>query len=328
MKANEMIDRYVYEVGRHLPRKNREDIQMELRSLLQDRVDEQTADTDSEPSTKSVAEMLRELGKPEEIAAKYRPEQVLIGAKLFPIYRIVATIALVVIAAVHLLGLLFLLLQGQTADLGQALLNSLFSFGRFAFLNLGLITVIFALIERWGGDDFKLEVEQTAEWDPYQLPPVKDPDRINRLELIAGIFFAALFIIAFNFFYDWIGFIDLTGEDRGIIPLLAIDFRQHIPWLTASWALDSLLKLVVLAQGRWQRQTRWLQVAAESFGVFVLYRIFNSTTISIVPFFTLIAKGIILLIMVIAILEIIGSLYRLLFGRPFISENFFKSRLA
>jgi hypothetical protein len=328
MKANEMIDRYVHEVGRHLPSKNREDIQMELRSLLQDMLEEQTAETDSEPSTKSVAEILREFGKPEDIAARYRPEQVLIGAQLFPIYKLVITIVLTIVAVVHLVGVLYVLLQGETAGLGQTLLNSLFSFGQFAFINLGLITVVFAIVERVEGGELEIETKKATDWDPYQLPPVKDPDRIDRFEMIVGIIFAALFIVAFNFFFEVIGFIDFTGEDRGVIPLLAGEFRQHVPWLTASWILDALLKLFVLAQGRWQRQTRWLQVAVDSFGIFVLYRIFISTTISIVPFFTTIAKGIILLIMVIGVLEIIGLLYRLLFGRPFVSKTFFKSRLA
>jgi hypothetical protein len=323
-----MIDRYVHEVGHHLPRKNREDIQMELRSLLQDMLDEQTADSDSEPSTKSVAEMLRELGKPEDIAAKYRPEQVLIGAQLFPVYKLVITIALTIVAAVHLFGVLYVLLQGETADLGSTLLNSLFSFGRFAFLNLGLITVIFAIVERVEGGELKLETKKAADWDPYQLPPVKDPDRINRFEIIVGIIFAAVFIVVFNFFFDVIGFIDLTGEDRGVIPLLAAEFRQHVPWLTASWILDSLLKVVVLAQGRWQRPTRWVEVGTELFGIYVLYRILASTNIAVVPLFTIIAKGIIISIMVIAIFEVLSLLYRLLWGRPFPAKYFYKSRTA
>jgi hypothetical protein len=327
MKANEMIDRYVHEVGRHLPRKNREDIQMELRSLLQDTLDEQLAGSDLEPSTKIVAELLREFGSPEDMAARYRPEEVLIGAQLFPIYKLVITIVLTIVAVVHLLGVLYALL-GETPDLGQTLLKSLFSFGQFAFLNLGLITVVFAIVERVEGGELEIEAKKATDWDPYQLPPVKDPDRINRFEMIAGIIFAALFIVAFNFFFEVIGFIDFTGEDRGVIPLLAGEFRQHVPWLTASWILDSLLKVAVLARGRWLRQTRWLQVAVESFGIFVLYRIFISTTISVVPFFTTMAKGIILIIMVIGVLEIAGLVYRLLFGRPFVSNNFFKSRLA
>lgn len=323
-----MIDRYVYEVGRHLPSKNREDIQMELRSLLQDMVDEQTADSSTSPSTKVVAEILREFGSPEAIAARYRPEQVLIGAQLFPYYKLVITIVLTIVAVVHLFGVLYVLWQGQTADLGSSLLSSLFSFGRTAFVNLGLITAVFAIVERVEGGELALEQKKTADWDPYQLPPVKDPDRIDRFEMIIGIMFAALFIVAFNFFFDVIGFIDFTGEDRGIIPLLATEFRQQVPWLTASWILDSLLKVVVLAQGRWHRLTRWIQVGTELFGIYVLYRILNSTTISVVPFFTTIAKGIILLVMGIAILGLLGLLYRLLFGQPFSPTNFYKSRTA
>ena len=36
----ELIDRYVREVGRHLPRKNRADIETELRSLLVDNLED------------------------------------------------------------------------------------------------------------------------------------------------------------------------------------------------------------------------------------------------------------------------------------------------
>jgi hypothetical protein len=69
MEANEMIDRYVHEVGQHLPGKARADIKMELRSLLLDMLDEQS---DGQPTPKMAAAMLRDFGHPEEIAAQYR----------------------------------------------------------------------------------------------------------------------------------------------------------------------------------------------------------------------------------------------------------------
>ena len=326
MNANEMIDRYIHEVGQHLSRKNREDIQLELRSLLQDSLDEQMADSRQEPSTKMVAELLREFGSPEAIAARYRPEQVLIGTKIFPVYKLVVTITTAVVAAIHLFGVAYVLLQGETADLGQTILSSLLSFGQTIFLWLGLFTVIFAIVERVEDGALDFELNKAADWDPYQLPPVKDPDRINRLEMIVGIIFAALFIVAFNFFFDAIGFIDFTGEDRGIIPLLAAEFQQHVPWLTASWLLESLLKVVVLAQGRWQRSTRWAQVGSELFGIYVLYRILVSTAISVVPFFTVAAKGVITIVIIVASLEVLSILYRLLVGRPFSPSNLYKSR--
>jgi hypothetical protein len=62
--------------------------------------------------------------------------------------------------------------------------------------------------------------------------------------------------------------------------------------------------------------------------VFVLYRILVTTPIAIVPIFTTVTKGIIILVIVIVILEMLTILFRLLFGRPFIVTNYFKSRTA
>jgi hypothetical protein len=316
MEAHELIDRYIHEVGQHLPRSNREDIKLELKSLLLDSIEEQTADTNQQPTTKIVAEYLREFGSPEEIAAKYGPERVLIGAQLFPAYRLVLTIVLTIIAALHLFGLIYVLIQDGPIDIGQTLLETLLSFGESAIINFGIMTLIFAGVERLQGVDFQFESKQEADWDPYQLPPIEDPDRIDRFEIVAGIIFAALFIVAFNFFYDWIGIIDLTGDDREVITLLAPEFRQHVPWLSASFALDALLKLVVLAQGRWNRGTRLVQLATEGFGIFVLYRILVSDVIAVVPVFTTIAKGIIIMILVIEAFELVSLLTRLIVGRP------------
>jgi uncharacterized protein (UPF0216 family) len=45
MKENEMnlIDKYITEVGKHLPRKNRADIEAEIRSTLEDMLEERSA---------------------------------------------------------------------------------------------------------------------------------------------------------------------------------------------------------------------------------------------------------------------------------------------
>ncbi|MCP4417460.1 MAG: hypothetical protein GY805_12620 [Chloroflexi bacterium] len=324
MNENEMIDRYVNEVGEHLPRKSRVDIEMELRSLLHDALGEQSG---GEPSPKITAEMLREFGHPEEIAAKYRPEEVLIGAKLFPIYRLVITITLAVIGGLHLLGLGFVLWQSGGADFVDKMLNFIFSYGRSAILNAGIVTLIFAVIERVAGDSLELPEKRIKSWDPYQLPPVKDPDRIKRLELIAGIFFGFIFIVWFNFFPNWFGG-ELSGDGTGMFILLAPEFLGHIPWLTASWLLDVVLKTAVLIQGRWNRTTRWLELSAAGFGLFVLYRISTSEAISTIPFFTTLVKGVLLVVMLIVALDMVGKLYRLLLGRPFTPKNIFKSKLA
>ncbi|MCP5094204.1 MAG: hypothetical protein GY943_01495 [Chloroflexi bacterium] len=325
MDTNEMIDRYVNEVGEHLPRKSRADIEMELRSLLHDALEEQSG---GESTPKMTAALLQEFGHPEEIAAKYRPEEVLIGAQLFPVYRLVVTITLVVIGALHLLAMGLGLWKTGASEIFSTMLDSIFSFGRSAILNAGIVTLIFAVIERVAGDSLEIPATESKSWDPFELPAMKNPDRIDRGELFVGIFFSLLFIGWLNFFPNWFGGVEFSGEDSGIFVLLAPQFLQHIPWLTASWLLDVVLKTAVLVQGRWNRVTRWVEVAFEGFGLYVVYRIYSSGLISPIPFFNSLARWILLVVIVIVVLSLVSKLFRLLFGRPFMSQGIFKSKLA
>lgn len=320
MNTEEMIDRYIHAVGEHLPRNARTDIERELRSLVQDALDEQQTSRGEEIMPQTVAIVLRSFGAPTEIAARYRRSEVLIGAVLFPIYRTVLLIILAVIGGIHLVGLLFFLIQTGAASVAENLLTLAGSFWEVALLNAGIVTLIFAIIERAGGDwvdSIARSSQKPGAWDPYQLPPVKDPDRIQRGELMAGIVVSLFFIVGFNFFFDSIGIIDLSGESQRIIGLLAPELRQQVVWLTASWALDSLLKLVVLVQGRWNRVTRWLEAGTVVFSLYVLSRIFVSDAITIWPVFTLGARLIVGLLIALVLLDLLRKLYRLLFGRPF-----------
>ncbi len=325
MDTNEMIDRYVNEVGEHLPRKSRADIEMELRSLLLDALEEQG---DGEASPKIAAEVLREFGHPEEIAAQYRPEQVLIGAKLFPTYQVVITITLSVIGVLHLLGLGFVLWQSSGAEYLDKLLSFIFSFGRSAIINAGIVTLIFAIIERVAGESLEMPGKQAKTWDPLALPPVKDPDRIDRTEMLVGIFFTIAFLSWLNFFPNWFGGAEVGETGSGILALFTAVFLQQIPWFTASLVLDLVLKTAVLLQGRWNRATRWLEVAASTFGLYVAYRVFSLEAISTVPFFTTGAKAILAIILLVGAVEILSKLIRLLLGRPFTPRTFIKSKMA
>ena len=325
MNPNEMIDRYVNEVGQHLPSKSRADIEMELRSLLHDALDEQSG---GEPSAKIAAAMLQEFGHPETIAAKYRPEEVLIGSKLFPTYKLVATITVSIIGVFHLIGMAFTLWQSSSAEVVDQILDFVFSFGQSAILNAGIVTLIFAIIERTAGDSLKLPEQQTKEWNPYDLPPVKDPDRINKVELIVGIAFSFIFIGWLNFFPNWFGGATFIGEDTGIFSLVTAEFIQQIPWLTASWLMDAFLKTAVLIQGRWNKITRWLELGVGGFGLYVVYRIFSLEAISTVPFFTTVAQAILAGVIIIVLIDLVGKLIRLLIGRPFTPSNFIKSKFA
>ena len=66
---NELIERYIYAVTRHLPQKTRGDIGKELDSLIADMLEERCGDR--KPAERDIRIVLMELGSPEEMTAKY-----------------------------------------------------------------------------------------------------------------------------------------------------------------------------------------------------------------------------------------------------------------
>ncbi len=324
MKPMDLFERYVHEVGQHLPRKSREDIQLELLSLLQDALDERADAAGKEPNVRMAADVLYEFGKPETMAAEYRPTQYLIGPNLFPIYKIVVTVVLAVLAGVHALPILLNILRGQIDnDIIGMLWGLLTSYWNIALTNVGLITLIFVAIERFV--DLPEEQEESTEWDPLALPAIENPDRINRFEMIAGIVGGVIMIALINTYSTWPaieGFPELLQ--------LAPEFISQIPWLTAAFALDIMLKTVVAWQGRWQIWSRLADIGQEMFGLYVLYRIIQGPvtvfeTVSGVSFLTKFVLGI---IMVIVAFEVIGKLYRVLVGKSIIDFDSLKGRFA
>ena len=100
-----LIDRYVAEVGKNLPQKNRSDIETELHSTLQDMLEERSRETRKPIDDELTAEILKEYGPPAKVAASYQPERYLIGPNLFPGFLTVIKVVLPIVAAIALVRL-------------------------------------------------------------------------------------------------------------------------------------------------------------------------------------------------------------------------------
>ena len=96
-----LIDKYIAEVGKHLPRKNRADIEAEIRSTLEDMLEERKQAT-GEVEDKAVIELLKEYGAPRDVAASYTGPRYLIGPRVYPTFELVTKIVVAVLLAVTL----------------------------------------------------------------------------------------------------------------------------------------------------------------------------------------------------------------------------------
>src|SRR5687768_4621552 len=145
----ELIDRYVQEVGQNLPANLRQEIVTELRSLLEDTVEDRAARTGQKANEELVVAVLEEFGPPEKVAASYAPpNQYLIGPKLYPVFAKIVKVILVLLFILFALNVAGMVSDSSATSLPVRLLNSTASFFDSVFMLLGVTVLIFAIIER------------------------------------------------------------------------------------------------------------------------------------------------------------------------------------
>jgi hypothetical protein len=251
-----LIEKYITEVGKHLPRRQRADIEAEIRSTLEDMLEErrQAKGQDDEAL---VVELLKEYGEPRKVAASYHPTPYLIGPRLFPIFEMVVKIVLSV-----LLGVMVLMFGFTVVRSGMTQPEMVIALGKLAlqFLSgaiaaFGNIVLVFAIIERVAPAT-KFEIEEDEKWDPLKLAKEPDPDRVKIGEEIFEIIFSVAFLIVFNAYPDKVGFIILSDETWAFFPVLTDAFFRYLPWLNLIAALQIGLNVYLLREGIWQTSTR------------------------------------------------------------------------
>ncbi len=137
----EWIERYVNAVGRQLPPKERADVELELRFLIQDELDPGDFQFADEAQVLAV---LARFGRPETVAARYRAPRYLIGPRLFPVFRSVLGIVVAVSLALSLFGAIV------TANVTQAPLNLMDAVGHIwagLLQEVAIVVLVFAVIE-------------------------------------------------------------------------------------------------------------------------------------------------------------------------------------
>jgi hypothetical protein len=265
-----LIDTYVSEVGRRLPRKQRSDIEAEIRSTLEDMLEERSGQTGKPVDDELVVEILKEYGAPEKVAASYLGERYLIGPQLFPTFELVLKIFLSVLGTLALIGL-----GVQLAHSDVTMLHLLKGIGGVIsslIAALGNIVLIFAIIE-WGmrnaGAGARAEAKEKV-WDPHSLEKISPPSQVKMGEGIVDIVFDFAAIVIFNFYPQALGFTSSLNSvvESGnwssvtIFPIFTnLFFSRFVPWLTLVWGLDILLNIIVLRMGSWKAITRLCNIA-------------------------------------------------------------------
>ena len=235
----DLLERYLAEVRRNLPARDADDIVAELRDVLTAQVEEQ------EEATGNVdwERLLRDFGHPLVVAARYRKHQWLIGPELYPFYlhflKIITAIVLAVVTGIAIVrGMLW------DHNVGQAVTAYLGSLWWSAASAIGSVTIVFALIERFGGASAK----ECRTWKPLELPEIesKQPSIYeSAFEVGAG----ALFLLW------WFGIVPTPQWGHDSFRIVAAPIWQQLFWPVAALLTSQLIFNLI----RWLRP-RWTAV--------------------------------------------------------------------
>ena len=271
--STNLIDTYVSEVGRRLPKKTRADIEAEIRSILQDMLDERSQKTGKPVDDEMTLEVLKAYGAPEKVAATYLGERYLIGPRLYPIFMLVLRIVLMVTGILAAIGLGIAVYQTTLTPLNafETVIKAIANFGASIMTVLGNIVLIFAILEwalfRAGGKMDIKGLPKEKEWDPSSLTKVSAPNQVKMGETIVEIVGCFAAIVIFNFYPQIIGFtpslnsVVETGNWSPVtfVPLLSEAIFYYIPFLTLVWALTIILDIFLLRLGTWNAVTRLIE---------------------------------------------------------------------
>jgi hypothetical protein len=263
-----LIDRYLAAVSDILPAKQRKDTVTEIRSLIQDALDDRSKTDGRSPDEEMMADVLKQFGSPEKIVAPYLPEKYLIGPRLFPSFILVLRIALPIIAVLSLVGFWVgytltssITIIGMVTDIIKSLGNALSS----VIQAFGNIVLIFAILQ-WVLPEFNL-TPKDKEWNPHSLKAISKPDKIKRGDLITEIFFSLVGLIIFTFYLDRVGIYNNINGLWTFTPILTSAFNAYIPWLDLFWVLTILLDAFLLRKGSWQTGTRLFSILMNAFSI-------------------------------------------------------------
>jgi hypothetical protein len=276
--AMELLDRYLQAVKKHLPWKRQDDIIAELRANLEAQLEDKESALGRPLTQGETEDWLRQIGPPIRVAARYQPQQFLIGPALFPTYWFVLRLAfmwsMIIYAIVSALQI-----ATQTPN-GAAVLVAVLRAPGLLMTVAAWVTLIFAIIE-FAAAHYPEKCPEiagvTADWSPGTLPPLEKEEAGGKkprsfahavAEEVFGFLFLIWLLLVPHYPYLLLG--------PGVFYLPVTPFQLAPVWVAFYWSVVALNVLqlvwrsVDLARGAWQKTRRLEHIVMSAFGLIPL----------------------------------------------------------
>jgi hypothetical protein len=244
MNADQVIERYVEETVRLLPRRQRDDVAAELHALLNEELSARAAESGHPPDEALALSLVRSYGRPNEAAARYRPAWTIIhpaGSRSFMRAAIIGAGVLVLLSVL-----------GRRPPMPGSAVNQI---GAQTLLSMGLLAWLGLLVVAFG---IRACIHRT--WPSTALWKPRDRDRANRVGTAFLVPLATLVVILYGA-PTWVFDRVSGGRFDTSWTAYTLDFQLwRLPWFIGLLAgLIALLSFVAI-RGRWSRLTRRINI--------------------------------------------------------------------
>ena len=274
----ELLDRYLQAVKKHLPWQRQDDIIAELRANLESQLEDKEAELGRPLNSGEVEAWLKQMGPPMQVAARYQPQQYLIGPAVFPTYWFVLRTAF--LWALIIYSIVSAVLIVVKTPSGMAVLEAVLRVPGVLLTTAAWVTLVFAVIE-FAATHYPAKCPAiagfSADWSPGTLPPLeKEPapgkKRRSYAHAVAEVVFGFLFLA-------WLLLIPqhpalLLGP--GVAYLHVSRFQLAPVWVQFFWWVVALNLLQLgwrcldLWRGSWQQPRPIQHMAIKAFGLIPL----------------------------------------------------------
>ncbi len=239
----ELLERYLGQIKKHLPIKDREDTLNELRSLILEELDSKSNGSNNEDI---LYEIIKSNGYPIEVAARYRSNEPLISSVVRPYFymgiKIVSVLAPSVILIVRTIGFVNEIDSFNLIDFFLNIAYSIPSIINSLIFAYGVMFIIFILINRYAREEFENEI---PDFEPKNLPKI--PLKVYKISIFEHIFeilVTVLFLYLLNYKE---GLISFEVNDVSV-QLLNENFTRLLPLLNISLFLTLSVSIVQLSR--------------------------------------------------------------------------------
>lgn len=266
----DLLERYLLQIKRYLPLKERQETIDELRSLILDQLD----DVKEDDKEQALRHIIIDMGEPRDIAVRYNERGPIISKEMEPIMTLVMKVVSITLPLVILFAdSIAYLAETAGPTFFGFLLNLIYMIPGALYslvIAVGMIFIVFALIERYVQPKFSVEHKV---FNPDLLPELpKKEFKVSIFTSVITILFHVLIIYLANQHLSLLG-IYYDGQS---VPIFNDNVQTYIILLTFGWSLEILLHVFYLYRNQKSFITKTIEAVLGIYGAIIIILIGTS----------------------------------------------------